>query len=64
LFFSDEILLHFEVADLIEDHGIIITELVEKGDAAHIPKEIVPERKTARDGYMNSIDIYIYFQLK
>jgi hypothetical protein len=41
----------------MDDHGVILIELVDKEDATHIPKEIVRDGKAVKDGYMNSIDI-------
>ncbi|MFT6333346.1 MAG: hypothetical protein ACI86M_000198 [Saprospiraceae bacterium] len=56
LFVLHDILLHFEVTNLKEDHDIVLIELVEKGDASHIQKEIVREEKVVKEGYMNSND--------
>lgn len=57
LFVPEEILLHFEVAQVEEEHGVIMIDLVEKDDNNHIPKSIVRAGKAVKDGYMNPVEI-------
>ncbi len=60
LFVPAEILEHFKVTKLEEEHGVIIIELYEKEDNSHIPKDIFKEGKAVLNGYCNKLEIQTY----
>lgn len=60
LFVPEEILAHFEVTGLEQGDQIIVIALVEKDDVHHIPKAILHDGKSVRDGYMNTVEIQTF----
>lgn len=60
LFVPEEILAHFEVTGLDQGDQIIIIDLVEKNDVLHIPKSILHDGKSVKDGYLNTIEIQTF----
>lgn len=60
LFVPEEILAHFEVTELDQSGKVILIELVEKDDVAHIPKAILHDGKSVKDGYMNTLEIQTF----
>ena len=60
LFVPESILAHFEVTGLDQSSNVIIIDLVEKEDVDHIPKAILHDGKSVKDGYMNPIEIQTF----
>lgn len=60
LFVPDEILEHFEVTGLDQGGQVIVIDLVERDDVKHIPKAILHDGKSVKDGYMNTIEIQTF----
>ena len=60
LFVPEEILTHFKVTALDQSGDIIIIDLVEKDDVEHIPKAILHDGKSVKDGFMNTIEIQTF----
>jgi hypothetical protein len=60
LFVPEEILNHFEVVGLDEGDSNILIDLVEKDDVQHIPKAILHDGKSVKDGYMNTVEIQTF----
>jgi hypothetical protein len=57
LFVTRDILTHFEVVNLEEDQGVMLIELIERGDAEHMLKSVLREGKTVKDGYMKTVQL-------
>ncbi|MFT6338730.1 MAG: hypothetical protein ACJATI_005507 [Halioglobus sp.] len=57
LFVARDILTHFEAVNLEEDQGVMLIELIERGDAEHMLKSVLREGKTVKDGYMKTVQL-------
>jgi len=55
-----EILLHFDFDRVEKVSGIYRIHLVEKKDAAHIPKTILYKGRAVLDGYMNPLELQTF----
>ena len=60
LFVPEEILAHFEVVKLDQSGEVIVIDLIEKDNVEHIPKSILHDGKSVKDGYMNTIEIQTF----